>query len=140
MLLIGIYSFINWHPRHKRLPAGRENSLQDHEQINLREAFSAAGIGSAIILVSGGLIWIHYYILLIPLALFMIRPFQKSDQQSLLQQFMRAASIIALLHFTPIFLFSPTLLYQCLMFNIATLMLIAFAFNDIWHQGIRQYS
>jgi hypothetical protein len=37
-------------------------------------AFAAAGVGCALMLLSSPLAWVHYYVLLIPLSLYLIQP------------------------------------------------------------------
>ena len=98
--------------------------------------FAATGIGCAVMLVSAGLTWLHYYILLIPLVLFMIRPLSEHDQQSLPLKVLRISPIVVLLIFTQVFMRGTDPIHLCIAINAATLALIGLAFCDIWFQRI----
>ena len=55
--------------------SGNNDSAAGHGKTdNLIGAFIAAGIGCATMLLSANLVWLHYYVLQIPLILFLFRP------------------------------------------------------------------
>ena len=139
-VLIMIFSYLNWKIRRRTsLCIGDSISLYDYAEIRLHESFMTVGLACAIVLVSSNLTWLHYYVLLIPLALFMIRPIQGNIQQKLPSAFLRMASFIALLCFTPIIMHGNDPFYQCILINLATVILIALTFFDIWYEGESKY-
>lgn len=70
-------------------------------------AFAAAGVGCALMLLSSPLAWVHYYVLLIPLSLFVIQPAPDGEAPSL------PGGIIAkFLAFVPLLMLSVLVQYN----------------------------
>ena len=74
--LISMAALFIWLGRRKESSNGLRNSNSDS-----LEDFPIVGVGCLIYLLSGPLVWEHYYILTIPSVLFMLRP--RYDDQSL---------------------------------------------------------
>ncbi len=83
-IFVVIFSYLSWKNRYRRFSCiGDSKLFQECEELRLHEAFISTGLGCAIMLIGASLTWLHYYVLLIPLGLFMIRPIQGKIQQDL---------------------------------------------------------
>lgn len=99
---------------------------------NLTEGFVIAGVGIAIPLLSAGLIWVHYYILLIPLLLFTMRPVSEHPRQMPVAKYAGISSFFSLLMLSRVCDFLNISLYiQSLMINLSTLMLTFFTLYEL---------
>lgn len=70
-------------------------------EASVPNAFAAAGVGCAVMLLSSPLAWVHYYVLLIPLSLYVIQPAPNEE-----------AAFAKLLAFLPLLLLSVLAQYQ----------------------------
>lgn len=98
-------------------------------------AFAAAGVGCAMMLLSSPLAWVHYYVLLIPLSLYVIQPAPDGEASPL------SDGIIAkLLAFVPLLMLSVLAEYYMngialsVDFNCATVLTLALAMLQIRRQ------
>ncbi len=69
VVLLGLFSWMVFSSR-KRGPA---------EPSAIPNAFAAGGVGCALMLLSSPLAWVHYFVLLIPLCLYVIRPERETE-------------------------------------------------------------
>jgi hypothetical protein len=96
---------------------------------SLDEQFLTVGIGCALMLLASRLVWIHYYVLLIPLSLYLLRPTPEAPGR----QFGPIAAGVALLLLSPAAQAIPhTPLYTAVNANIATLLLFAAGLHAWW--------
>lgn len=131
-LLIALFFYLTWRSMGRTHQGGGEARTSDRrDERNLHEVFLAAGIGAAIMLVSAWLTWLHYFILVIPLALFMMRPMTVVRQGSGRSTQLRMLSLVAVSMFTPLFMRGTHPTYLCLIVNTAALMILAGAFCEI---------
>jgi hypothetical protein len=70
-------------------------------------AFAAAGVGCALMLLSSPLAWVHYYVLLIPLSLYVIQPAPDGEAPPLSD-----GIIMKLLAFIPLLMLSDLVQYN----------------------------
>ena len=77
-IIVTVYFSILWltRTRNKTRPTSKTagSAVEIDTENILAEAFLATGIGCTTTLLSAGLAWLHYFILLIPIILFVIRP------------------------------------------------------------------
>lgn len=120
-ILIAAFSYAIW-----------KSKNSDTDDRNLTEGFVISGIGIAIPLLSAGLIWVHYYILLIPLILFMMRPVSEHTRQMPVAKYAGISSFFSLLILSRVCDFLTISLYiQSLMINLSTLILTFFALYEL---------
>jgi hypothetical protein len=100
----------------------------------VHETFSAAGIGCAAVLLSGNLAWLHYYILLIPLVIYLLRPVSGENRRPpFMQTTVQLAAIAALLLFsTATYFILNNALSQAVAVNIAAAILSLAALYELW--------
>jgi hypothetical protein len=63
IVLLGVFAWLVWSSRRKTFAA----------EAAVPNAFAAAGVGCALMLLSSPLAWVHYFVLLIPLSLYVIQ-------------------------------------------------------------------
>ena len=115
-----------------KTPPGEENAVLLENRL-LYETIAVAGIGCAVMLLSSNLVWLHYYILLIPLVIYLLRPQAESQRRSYRRAAIQLVVIAALLFFSTAMEFIlNNMLYQAVAFNIATLLIVLSAFYELW--------
>jgi len=93
------------------------------------EQFLTVGIGCALMLLSSRLVWMHYYVLLIPLSLYLLRPGTEAPAR----QFGPIAAGVALLLLSPAAqVVSRAPLYVAVTATTATLLLFAAGLHAWW--------
>ncbi len=107
-----------------RRVAGRAS---DRERA-LQEAFLAAGAGSAIMLLSSPLVWLHYYLFLVPAALYLLRPAGDGGRVILR---IAAGFALALLS-TLVAMLLDDVLYEAIAVNAAALLLLLLILLERW--------
>lgn len=108
----------------------------------LHKMFNTAGIGCVIMLLSSNLAWLHYYILLIPLAIYLLRPAESEawsgPSSPFMQTAVRLAATAALLLFSSVMSFVlNNAQSQAVVFNIATGLLLLGALYELWSVRMR---
>lgn len=101
-------------------------------EIDLHQAFAVAGVGCAVMLLSSNLVWLHYYVLLIPMSLYLMRPLGDNDQQPS-HSYRRVLAIVALLMLSAGTIVHDVF-YYAVMINSATSLMLALTFYEIWCQ------
>jgi len=95
----------------------------------LDEQFLIVGVGCAIMLIGSRLVWIHYYLLLIPLSLYLLRPGPPASGD----RFGAIAAGVALLALSPAAMaVSNEPLHVAVMANIGTLLLFVAGLRAWW--------
>lgn len=117
-------------------------SEQDTSRIRLHSAFCVVGGGCAIMLLSSPLAWIHYYLLLLPLSLYVISPACSAGFPDFTENEWLSKVIGIALRYAPLFVFS--LLFQalvgdrpktiCIALIAATFVTLALASHQLWRQ------
>ena len=104
------------------------------------EVFSAAGIGCTIMLLSAGLAWAHYYVLLIPLIIFMIRPLDENNNEDKKLMAVRFIAFTVILLFTSVCssMVGYTAFHQSILFNTATVLLLIITLYELWYQRTKK--
>lgn len=102
---------------------------------DLHEAFAIVGAGCAVMLLSSNLAWLHYYVLLIPLALYLIRPVPDADPARS-RRVMGAGAAVASLLLLSSFAHAVAQDAQAVavLVTLATLILLAATMDDLWLQ------
>ncbi len=133
-LFIIIFLIVIWISRSKR-SGKRQNSVSLND-LEKEEVFLATGIGCAITLLAMGLSWLHYYILLIPLLLLMIKPIADSSSGKIQILSVRILIVIALLQFSKLagFFYITANLPYGYRVCFATLLITIIAYYKIWYQ------
>ena len=116
---------------------GNSTSLGDG---SLHKSFTIAGTGIAVTLLSGNLAWLHYYILLIPLVIYLLRPGSDENRRPhFMQTAVQLATIAALLLFsTAMPEILNNALSQAVAVNIGTALLMLSALYELW--SFREWS
>jgi len=131
-VLISTFVWIMIGTRKKTSPNAR--TLIVAENCLLHETFAVAGMGIAVMLLSSNLAWLHYYILLIPLVIFLLRPDEgKILYRPLMQMAVQGGAAAALLLFSTV---TPYVLWntfsQAVAFSIATALLMVGTMYELW--------
>jgi hypothetical protein len=96
-----------------------------------QEHFLVVGVGCCLMLLGSRLVWLHYYVLLIPLVIYLLRP--RPDSQTHVD-LSSGAALIALLLFAPALqslLTNPA--HAALAANLAALIMFAASVRAWWH-------
>lgn len=99
----------------------------------LTEWLAAAGIACGAMLLASRLVWLHYFLLLVPLVLLLMRPVEPAEDFKPRRYAGIAAGVVALLLLSPV---AQSLagdpLRVALFANLATIILVAAALDDLW--------
>lgn len=100
---------------------------------DLHQTFLAVGLGCAVMLLASNLVWLHYYVLLIPLALYLLRPVPDRAPDRGRRLACGGAAVAALV------LFSSAAQYlaagagpAATLANVATLLLFGAGLDELW--------
>jgi Glycosyltransferase family 87 len=105
LVLVGAFSWMLFATRRREDTVGSEVSKEAATR-RMHSAFAVGGGGCAIMLLSSPLVWLHYYLLLLPLSLYVIRQ-ATVDGRNIFAGKMRVGRIAALLlPFALLFMFS----------------------------------
>ncbi len=98
------------------------------------EAFCVAGIGGALMLLSANLVWIHYYVLVIPTAIYLLRP-AAADESQWLRRCLTLAALLLLSSAADDMV--TTTFDQSIMMNTALLLVTALTMGQLWRERRR---
>lgn len=108
------------------------------EEIEARrsnEIFSVTGVSCLIILLSSNLVWLHYYVLAIPLLLYLMSPLQPCQFQSSPRLFARFFAMICLLLFSDLaFILFNSPFLASIITNTSLIIIVSFSFHNIYLQ------
>ncbi|HET8967397.1 MAG TPA: glycosyltransferase family 87 protein [Candidatus Acidoferrum sp.] len=117
-------------------------SEQDSSRIRFHSAFCVGGGGCAIMLLSSPLAWIHYYVLLLPLSLYVISPACSIGFPGFTENGWLSKVVGVALRYAPLFVFS--LLFNalvgdrpktiCVGLITATFVTLALSAHQLWRQ------
>jgi hypothetical protein len=132
IILIAVFAILVW--KTKRREASSVRIRDSKTKDALLGTVLVGGIGCAIMLLSSGLAWLHYYVLLVPVIVFVIRPTAQGDRTGR-RRYAQIASIapIVLLTTLPGFIFRSGPVGQCVKVTTATLALAGLAFYELWY-------
>jgi hypothetical protein len=136
LALLGVFIAILWVTRGRNERAERADAGSQSE---LRDAFALAGAGCAIVLLSSKLVWLHYYVLLIPPLLFLLRPTPAGGTWSRSDTWRTAGASCALALLSRL-AFSSTersqnpAVAQAMSANLAAMLLTALVLYDVWQR------
>jgi hypothetical protein len=104
----------------------------DESARSIHRMFVVVGLGCAVMLMSSRLAWLHYYILLIPLELYLIRPLARGDrpQQRLVVSIFGAIGFFLLS--TAMWSEIANMLQASIAFNAATALMFILALCETW--------
>ena len=143
-IIFSTFLYISWISKNTKFSSYREiEAIQEYDkEYVLKEIFSTTGVGCAIMLLSAGLAWLHYYVLLIPLIIFMIRPIREKNNGEKNFMAIRLLAFIVTLLFTTISssMVGYIALRQSILFNIATVLLLVITFYELWYQCDRTFN
>lgn len=116
-----------------RIGAAKTEGAINTEQVFFKTA-AVLGLGCALMLLSARLVWFHYYILIVPLALFMCRPSGEHIERYMKYRINRVLSCIAIMCFTPLpfLILPPTVLTQAVLINVGVTILVALGMYEMW--------
>jgi hypothetical protein len=129
IVLLAVFSWLVWSTRRKT--SGAEAAVPN--------AFAAAGVGCALMLLSSPLAWVHYFVLLIPLSLYVIQSVTNQEDAAF------AGGLLAkLLAFLPLLLLSVLVQFNlggspralASAFNFAAVLTVALAMLQIRRQRL----
>jgi hypothetical protein len=109
---------------------------EEHQRL-VHSAFLAGGTGCALMLLSSPLAWLHYYLLLLPLSLYLIRPTPVgSAPASPKVENLRWLAFVPLLMFSSVIesMMQHSALAESIMVNGATILTSALALAQIWRR------
>jgi glycosyl transferase family 87 len=138
IIFIAVFGYLVWITRRTGIDKEiNPEKRQEHKQKMVQnETFLVVGIGCVIMFISAGLTWLHYYILLIPLLIYLISLSHNNKKR-------KYAIIFKILPFIALFLFTkiPVLLFsfkspynQFVLLNSATGILLVLSFYELWYQ------
>ncbi|MFI5353005.1 MAG: glycosyltransferase 87 family protein [Candidatus Binatales bacterium] len=107
----------------------------DESARSMHRMFVVVGLGSAVMLMSSRLAWLHYYVLLIPLELYLIRPLAGGDrpQRRLVVSIFAAIGFCLLSSVTQVMVANT--LQQSIAVNMATALMFILALCETWWQS-----
>lgn len=142
LILLCIFSWLLFITRPSDRPTPTMLPKEIDEARRMHSAFAVGGGGCAIMLLSSPLVWPHYYLLLLPLSLYVMRPvFERKDAPSV--RGIRVWSVAALiLPFILLLMFSflTELIVKndplsiCIVFTLGTASTLALASYRFWQQ------
>jgi hypothetical protein len=103
----------------------------------LDDAFIVAGVGAAVMLLSSRLAWMHYYVLLAPVILYLIRPSQDDDHDSDHGSLRRVLALAALAVFSPAVTdgILTSQVWEATSLNAAALTMVALSLGELRRQA-----
>ena len=138
LLSVAAFLFVVW--RGRRRSSGASGSggsgSQARDDLMFWSAVSGLSIGCAAMLLSAPLVWYHYYVLVIPLALYAFRPNNNSDKTDAEGSLVRVLALLAIVIFTPIptALLLPSHTVTSVLLNLAVIGLGALGLYDLWRR------
>ncbi len=138
MLSVAAFLFVVWRGRRRLAgasgPGGSGSQARDDSMF--WSAVSGLSIGCAAMLLSAPLVWYHYYVLVIPLALYAFRPNNNSDKTDAEGSLVRVLALLAIVIFTPIptALLLPSHTVTSVLLNLAVIGLAALGLHDLWRR------
>src|SRR5262245_32722080 len=130
VMFFAVVAGIVWRTRRSRDGAGQP--LTDERR--LHDAFVATGAGCALMLLAGRLAWLHYYTLLLPLAVYLLRP-DPTAEAGPVRGIARLVAIAGLVLLSgPVELASGDAFHESIVVNAATLLLAGAGLHDLWLQ------
>jgi hypothetical protein len=129
VISFGVVAGIVWRTRWRRDAA---QSLTDERRLHY--AFVANGAGCAMMLLAGRLAWLHYYTLLMPLAVYLLRPDPDAEAR-FARGIARLVAIAGLVLLSgPVELASGDAFHESIAVNAATILLVGAGLHDLWLQ------
>jgi glycosyl transferase family 87 len=118
-----------------RTRRSREAAVQPlTDERRLHDAFVASGAGCAMMLLAGRLAWLHYYTLLMPLAVYLLRPDPHAEAGPV-RGIARLVAIAGLVLLSgPVEIASGDAFHESIAVNAATLLLAGAGLHDLWLQ------
>ena len=133
VILIAIASVVIFETRWNQ--AGNVSRDAEESARLMHRMFVVVGLGCTVMLMSSRLAWLHYYVMLIPLEMYLIRPSAVGDRpQRRLVVTIFAAISFCLLSSAARAMLTDTL-YQSIAVNTATALLFILALCETWWQG-----
>jgi hypothetical protein len=134
-LLVGVFAFIvivtSADVRRARSAGANEGSSE------LREAFAVAGMGSATMILASNLAWLHYYVLLIPMSLYLLRPIADVGVPRRFDGVSRILALAALLLLsTSVGSLVRNMVYFSITINVAAVGTVLLLLLDVWHERL----
>ena len=80
VILMAIVSIVFFKTRSDHGSSAAPSRGADESARSIHRMFAVVGLGCAVMLMSSRLAWVHYYVLLIPLELYLIRPLARGDR------------------------------------------------------------
>jgi hypothetical protein len=136
VILIGIASVVIFETKwdHAANPAAQSRDTEESARL-MHRMFVVVGLGCTVMLMSSRLAWLHYYVMLIPLEMYLIRPPAVGDRpQRRLVVILLAAISFCLLSSAARAMLTDTL-RQSIAVNTATALLFILALCDTWWHG-----
>jgi hypothetical protein len=137
VILMAIVSivFFRTRPDRARNVASAPSLGTDESARSIHRMFVVVGLGCAVMLMSSRLAWLHYYVLLIPLELYLIRPLGRGDwpQRRLIISIFAAVCFISLSSATKSVVANP--LQESIAVNTATALMFILALCEMWWQA-----
>jgi hypothetical protein len=140
VILIVILSTVFFKTRsdHTTNAAAPPSRSADESALSIHRMFVVVGLGCAVLLMSSRLAWLHYYVLLIPLELYLIRPLGRDDRPR--QRFV--VSVFAAICFCLLSSVMPHVVASALQasvaVNTATVLLFILALYETWSGATRR--
>lgn len=135
VLLIAIFSFAIWRRRQRSCRKSDTAAKKDNSNPDLffYETAAAAGLGLAFMLLSARLVWFHYYILIIPLALLLLRSSVTAPDKKVKVNVTGLSAGISLLCFTqfPFLMLPFNIIGQSLIINAGVMILVIIGIYEI---------
>jgi len=141
LLLLAVFSYILFATRRKPATVTSSASSKEADGIwRMHAAFAVGGGGCSIMLLSSPLVWAHYYLLLLPLLLYLIRPISVNEDASFFPVTRRDLAL--LLPFVPLLMFSflterivsKDARSTCILFISAAILTFALASHRAWRE------
>jgi hypothetical protein len=120
---------------------GSMKNKNDHNiNENKEEIILATGIGCSVTLLTMGLTWLHYYILLIPLILYLVKPLTNFSSVNIQSKLLVIIALASLIMFTDIpgYITENTIENYALQILLATSMVTVASYYKIWHRRMLQ--
>lgn len=126
IVLVGIFTFITWQNAVKGKKGTEPAKIQSSEHLFIETA-AALSLGLAFMLLSARLVWFHYYILIIPLALLQLRTVTTQEGKGATLQSSGILACIAILCLTrlPSLALPLTTITHALVINAGGVILVA---------------
>lgn len=135
VILMAIVSAVFFKTRSDHESSAASSRGADESARSIHRMFAVVGLGCAVMLMSSRLAWVHYYVLLIPLELYLIRPVARGERPRRRLVVSIFAAVAFCLLSSAMWQVFTNAVQASIAFNAATAVMFTLALCETWWQA-----